>query len=384
MSTVSIQIERVSKTFGAFRALDDVSLSVPAGALVALLGPSGSGKTTLLRIIAGLESPDSGTVRLDGQDATDRHPRERGVGFVFQHYALFRHLTIFENVAFGLRVRPRRTRPPEAAVRARVAELLDLVQLPGLAGRYPHQLSGGQRQRVALARALATEPRVLLLDEPFGALDARVRQELRRWLRRLHDRLAITGVLVTHDQEEALEVADEVVVLRGGRMEQAGTPEAVYDRPASPFVYAFLGHANRFPGRVHRGRATAAGQVLDVPEYAAVDDRPATAYARPHELRLSPAGGPRPPGGGGGPLACISSVRMVGPVARLQLRPLEAGGAPPLEAELDAADFRALGLDAGDAVLVTPRRLRVFLDAAGTPGAPGAAGTAGAAGAAGA
>jgi sulfate transport system ATP-binding protein len=363
---VSIEIERVSKAFGAFRALDDVSLSVPGGALVALLGPSGSGKTTLLRTIAGLESPDRGTVRLDGQDVTDRHPRERGVGFVFQHYALFRHLSVFENVAFGLRVRPRRARPAEAAVRARVAELLDLVQLPGLVGRYPHQLSGGQRQRVALARALATEPKVLLLDEPFGALDARVRQELRRWLRRLHDRLAITGVLVTHDQEEALEVADEVVVLRGGRIEQAGTPQAVYDRPASPFVYAFLGHANRFPARVHRGRAAAAGQDLAVPEYAAVEDHPATAYARPHELQLLPTAGATH--GPSGPLARITAVRFVGPVARLQLRRLEDGGA--LEAELDATAFRGLALAAGDDVRVTPRRLRVFLGAEGRPPGP--------------
>jgi len=240
---MSITVKNVTKRFGKFTALDDVSLEIASGELVALLSPSGSGKTTLLRIIAGLEWPDAGQVLFRGEDATDTHVRERKVGFVFQHYALFRHMTIFENVAFGLRVRPRGARPGEAEIRARVGELLRLVQLDWLAGRYPHQLSGGQRQRIALARALAVEPRVLLLDEPFGALDAKVRKELRRWLRRLHDEVHATTVFVTHDQEEAMEVADRVVVMNHGRIEQVGTPGEVSRNPASAFVDEFLGDA---------------------------------------------------------------------------------------------------------------------------------------------
>lgn len=238
--TAGIDVRHVSKRLGATLVLDDVSLGVPRGELVALLGPSGSGKTTLLRVLAGLEAPDRGEVRFFGTDATARHARERGVGFVFQHYALFRHLTVFENVAFGLRVRPRATRLAERALRERVRELLALVQLLPLADRRPSELSGGQRQRVALARALAVEPQVLLLDEPFGALDARVRRELRRWLRRLHEEIGITSVLVTHDQEEALEVADRVVVLHAGRVEQEGTPDDVARRPRTAFVREFL------------------------------------------------------------------------------------------------------------------------------------------------
>ena len=233
---MSVEARGIWKRFGAFEALKGVELSVSTGELVALLGPSGSGKTTLLRVIAGLEYPDRGAVLFDGLDVADRALRDRRVGFVFQHYALFKHLSVFENVAFGLRVRPRKSRPAEAEIRARVEALLALVQLEGLGGRYPAQLSGGQRQRVALARALAVEPRVLLLDEPFGALDARVRQELRRWLRRLHDELHVTSLFVTHDRAEALELADRVVVMNEGRVEQVGTPEQVYDRPANPFV----------------------------------------------------------------------------------------------------------------------------------------------------
>ena len=232
---MTISIHGITKRFGTFTALSDVSLEVPSGELVALIGPSGSGKTSLLRIIAGLEAADAGTIRFDGVDAARESPKARRVGFVFQHYALFRHMTVFENVAFGLRVRSRRQRLPEAAIRAKVDELLRLVQLDWLATHYPSQLSGGQR------RALAVEPKVLLLDEPFGALDAKVRKELRRWLRRFHDDLKITSVFVTHDQEEALEVADRVVVMNAGRVEQIGTPEAVYEHPASRFVSDFLG-----------------------------------------------------------------------------------------------------------------------------------------------
>ncbi len=241
---MSIEVEHIRKVFGTHHALKDVSLRIETGELMALLGPSGSGKTTLLRIIAGLESPDSGSVRLHDEDATRSTARDRQVGFVFQHYALFRHMTVFENIAFGLRVRPKATRPHEREIRVRVLELLKLIQLEWLGDRYPNQLSGGQRQRVALARALAVEPRVLLLDEPFGALDAKVRRELRQWLRRLHDDLHIASVFVTHDQEEALEVADRVAILSEGNIEQVGTPEEVFRHPANNFVREFLRDVN--------------------------------------------------------------------------------------------------------------------------------------------
>ncbi|HEY6008475.1 MAG TPA: sulfate ABC transporter ATP-binding protein, partial [Geobacteraceae bacterium] len=283
---MSIEIRNVTKQFGSFDALRDVSLIIPDGQLVALLGPSGCGKTTLLRVIAGLESPDSGTLLFHGEEATDRHVRERQVGFVFQHYALFRHMTVFDNIAFGLQVRPRSTRPSKEAIRAKVHELLSLIQLEHIANHYPAQLSGGQRQRVALARALAVEPKVLLLDEPFGALDAKVRVDLRRWLRRLHDEIHVTSVFVTHDQEEALEVADRVVVMNRGRVEQEGTPEEVYDRPATPFVFDFLGKVNLFHGRVHEGHASLGGMELASPEHAGAADSPAVGYVRSHDLEL--------------------------------------------------------------------------------------------------
>jgi sulfate transport system ATP-binding protein len=263
---MSVEIRSVTRVFGAHVALHDVSLHAPRGELLALLGPSGSGKTTLLRIMAGLESPDSGTVHLHGEDATERAPRQRGVGFVFQHYALFRHMTVFENVAFGLRVLPRRERPSNAQIRTAVDELLELVQLEGLGSRHPSQLSGGQRQRAALARALAVKPRVLLLDEPFGALDAMVRKDMRRWLRQLQDELRVTTVLVTHDQDEAFEVADTVVVMNHGRVEQQGRPDELYARPATPFVSSFLGSAN-----TDVARKTRAAELLPVVLSAAKD-----------------------------------------------------------------------------------------------------------------
>jgi sulfate transport system ATP-binding protein len=326
---MSIQLRNIDKRFGSFVAVDHVDLDVDTGELLALLGPSGSGKTTLLRIIAGLETPDEGSVSFHGEDATDVHARERQVGFVFQHYALFGHLTIFENVAFGLRVRPRKHRPSEAAIAKKVHTLLDLVQLDWLADRYPHQLSGGQRQRIALARALAVEPRVLLLDEPFGALDARVRQELRRWLRRLHDEVHVTSVFVTHDQEEALEVADRVVVMNHGRVEQIGTPEDVYDRPATPFVFEFLGHVNRLP-----------------------TDNGGEAFTRPHEFRVE-----REPGAAAWPARFVHGT-AIGPVARLEFA-LEPS-AQTVNVELPRDHYRELALRAGDIAYLTPTRQHAF------------------------
>jgi sulfate transport system ATP-binding protein len=270
---MSIEIRNVHKQFGDFHALRDVSLDIDSGELVALLGPSGCGKTTLLRIIAGLETAGTGTIAFSGEDTTHVHVRERQVGFVFQHYALFRHMTVFENVAFGLRMKPRNQRPSETVIQQKVHDLLNLVQLDWLADRYPSQLSGGQRQRIALARALAVEPKVLLLDEPFGALDAKVRKELRRWLRRLHDDLHVTSIFVTHDQEEALEVADRVVLMNNGRVEQIGSPQQVWDHPASPFVYGFLGDVNLFHGRAHEGEMLIGGDnavSLNSPEHQRV------------------------------------------------------------------------------------------------------------------
>jgi sulfate transport system ATP-binding protein len=283
---MSIQVKNIEKHFGAFHALNNISLDFPDGQLVALLGPSGCGKTTLLRIIAGLESADGGQVILEGQDATDVHVRERQVGFVFQHYALFRHMTVFDNIAFGLRVRPRATRPSEAEIKKRVMRLLDLVQLGFLADRYPAQLSGGQRQRIALARALAVEPRVLLLDEPFGALDAKVRKELRRWLRTLHDELHITSIFVTHDQEEALEVADQIIVMNKGNVEQIGSPREVYEQPATPFVFDFLGQANRFEGQHHQGVVQIGEDRVQLLNQPNAPQGKVIAFARPDELHI--------------------------------------------------------------------------------------------------
>jgi sulfate transport system ATP-binding protein len=332
---VSIEVRQLSKAFGAFPALRDVSLEIEEGELVALLGPSGSGKTTLLRILSGLESPDRGSVHVDGEDTTTRSARERRVGFVFQHYALFRHMTVLENVAFGLRVQERARRPSEAEIRARVHELLGLVQLEGLAGRLPSQLSGGQRQRVALARALAVRPRMLLLDEPFGALDSRVRRELRRWLRQLHDELGLTSVFVTHDQEEALELADRVVVMNRGQVEQIGTPDEVYHHPASPFVVRFLGEVNLF--------------------HARIEGEPALVFVRPHELEIS-----RAPAGDDEVRARVERLYRAGPLARAMLRS-ETGD--ELHAELSLERSRELALEVGAEVFVTPREKRVFLSA---------------------
>ncbi|MFH0131635.1 sulfate/molybdate ABC transporter ATP-binding protein [Variovorax sp. EL159] len=359
---MSIEIRNISKQFGDFRALRDVNLDVESGELVALLGPSGCGKTTLLRIIAGLETADTGSILFSGEDTTDVHVRERQVGFVFQHYALFRHMTVFENVAFGLRVKPRKERPSDAQIKTKVTDLLKLVQLDWLADRYPSQLSGGQRQRIALARALAVEPKVLLLDEPFGALDAKVRKELRRWLRRLHDELHVTSIFVTHDQEEALEVADRVVVINKGQIEQVGSPQDVWDKPASPFVYGFLGDVNLFHGRADNGAVQLDGMRLDSPEHSGARDAKALAYVRPHDLDVT-----RYVTGATGIVATLSRAIVVGPIARLELEPTESnpdnpGSGTIIEAQLPAQQFRDLGLKEGDTVVANPRKARVFVE----------------------
>ncbi len=357
---MSIEAHNITKSFGTFCALSDVSLTIKTGELIALLGPSGSGKTTLLRVIAGLETPDAGTggvVRFHDEDMTRRDVRTREVGFVFQHYALFRHMTVFENVAFGLRVRPWKTRPARKEIKRRVLELLRLVQLEGLAHRYPPQLSGGQRQRVALARALAVEPKVLLLDEPFGALDARVRRELRRWLRRLHEEIGITTVFVTHDQEEALELADRIAVLNKGKIEQIGTPEEVYERPASPFVYEFLGNVNLFHGRVHDGRLDLASSVASDGPAVGSDGNGSTlhkgvAYVRPHDVELQRIAN------GTTIAARVDHISFAGPSVHVQLRRSDTG--EPIEASLTRDRYRALGIQTGEEVHAKLHNPRVF------------------------
>ncbi|GBU14630.1 sulfate/thiosulfate import ATP-binding protein CysA [Polaromonas sp.] len=362
---MGIEIRKVSKQFGNFQALNDVSLDIHSGELVALLGPSGCGKTTLLRIIAGLETPDQGSILFSGADTTDVHVRERQVGFVFQHYALFRHMTVFENVAFGLRVKPRGQRPSEAQIKEKVHSLLNLVQLDWLAERFPSQLSGGQRQRIALARALAVEPKVLLLDEPFGALDAKVRKELRRWLRRLHDDLHVTSIFVTHDQEEALEVADRVVLMNQGRVEQIGSPQEVWDHPASPFVYGFLGDVNLFHGRAHEGEVHFEGMKIDSPEHNSAQNAKAFAYVRPHDLDVQ-----RATPGAQGLRVKLDRAIVIGPIARLELIALEGNKQGDnlsadalIEAQMTAQKFRDMGFKEGDTLVVTPRNARVFVDA---------------------
>jgi sulfate transport system ATP-binding protein len=349
---MSIYLREITKSFGTFKVLDRVSIDVEDGGLVALLGPSGSGKTTLLRIIAGLEFPDEGLIEEDGEDITETHARQRGVGFVFQHYALFRHMSVFENIAFGLRVR----KTPNAEVQARVEELLRLVRLEGLGGRKPAQLSGGQRQRVALARALAVRPKMLLLDEPFGALDAKVRVELRHWLRRLHDEIGMTSVFVTHDQEEAFELADEVVVMNHGSVEQRGSPADVFDRPATPFVMDFLGAVNVFHGRVENGRAYWHGIPIDYPDYPHTQAREARVYLRPHELEISS------PAAGASARSLPASVLRVtrsGAITRVACRP--HGSDAELHVDVPTQATSDLPLSPGSHVAITPRAARVFI-----------------------
>ena len=350
---MSIEIRNVSKQFNAFRALRDVSLDIGSGELVALLGPSGCGKTTLLRIVAGLETADSGSVMVQGEDTTALAVQQRQVGFVFQHYALFRHMTVFDNVAFGLRVRPRGVRPSESEIRRRVHQLLELVQLDWLGDRRPNQLSGGQRQRIALARALAVEPRVLLLDEPFGALDAKVRKELRRWLRRLHDELHVTTVFVTHDQEEALEVADRIVVMNHGRLEQVGAPDEVYRHPANAFVFGFLGSANRFAGSARDGAFVGHGLAHRVADLGADEGAPLVGFARPHELEVARYS----PGADGVP---AQFVRQYARGASMLLELERVGDGEPIEVELPWAEAERLRLVPGEQLAVRPRQLRVY------------------------
>jgi sulfate transport system ATP-binding protein len=338
---MSILLNNISKNFGQFAALNNVSLEIPEGELVALLGPSGCGKTTLLRIIAGLEKPDKGRVLLNGEDKTDQHVSRRGIGFVFQHYALFRHMTVFDNVAFGIRVKPRRERPSEAEIAKKVNSLLELVQLGWLADRFPDQLSGGQRQRIALARALAVEPNVLLLDEPFGALDASVRKDLRLWLRNLHQELHVTSIFVTHDQEEAMEVASQVVVLNQGRIEQQGAPDEIYENPANAFVSKFIGQTNI----VHIEHNDAAwlrstGMVLDNPKGI-------FAHVRPHNIDIE-----KVTADNDSPVT-LKDWQHLGAIIRVELfNPKFNGSGNSLYAEMPNERFKKLNLKKGDKVAV--------------------------------
>ena len=360
---MTIRIENVTREFGDFAAVRDLSLDIAPGELLALLGPSGSGKTTLLRMIAGLDFPDEGKIYLDGQDATGLGAGERQVGFVFQQYALFRHMTVYDNVDFGLRVMPSSRRPSKAERRDRVMGLLARVQLEDLAGRFPAQLSGGQRQRVALARALASEPRVLLLDEPFGALDAAVRKDLRRWLRRIHEEIPVTTVFVTHDQEEALEVADRVVVMNAGRIEQMGSPAEVETAPATAFMYGFLGQSNRFEvelgaeGPRLSGRPLAAVAEIELSPGAPAGPAfgPAFGYVRPHDLRLLPVGDP----------AALREVvvdHWVGRGAQVRVELIDAETGRLYEAELTRDDWDAGRFAPGQRAGLGVRRMRVFAE----------------------
>ena len=356
---MGIEVKNITKQFGSFYALNDVSLRIQSGELFALLGPSGSGKTTLLRIIAGLEEPSAptGEILFAGENVEDQRVGDRGVGFVFQHYALFRRMTVFDNIAFGLRVRPRSIRPSKAIIREKVMALLHLIQLDNLANHYPHQLSGGQRQRVALARALAVEPKVLLLDEPFGALDAKVRQELRAWLRRLHDEIHLTSVFVTHDQDEALELADRVAVMNAGRVEQVGTPDDVFHNPATEFVMHFLGSVNQFHGRLEKGKLQIGTYEyeydFDAFSSVKVEDDLASVFVRPHDLTLSLS----PEKGASSIQANVVKIHSAGARVRVEM---QTETHDLLVAEISHQEYRDLHLSSGEMVFVTPRNLRVF------------------------
>ncbi|MER1986889.1 MAG: sulfate ABC transporter ATP-binding protein [Solibacillus sp.] len=351
---MSIEIRNVTKHYGSFQALTNINLTIPKGELVALLGPSGSGKTTLLRTIAGLESIDQGAILFDGQDLSDVLVNQRNVGFVFQHYALFKHMTVFDNIAFGLNVRKRSLRPSKKDIDKKVHELLDLVKLSGFAKRYPAQLSGGQRQRVALARALAVEPKILLLDEPFGALDAKVRKELRRWLRKLHNEIHVTSVFVTHDQEEALDVADRIVIMNKGKIEQLGTPSEVYDEPATPFVYDFLGNVNLFHGRLHKGKLAFGTTELNAPEHLEATDVQAVGYVRPHHLKIE-----REKYSEETIAANVTFMHAIGPMWFIEMKREDSESY--VEVELSREDFAQLNLQLNERVFVSPKEMKVFI-----------------------
>ncbi len=351
---MGIELQNISKQFTGYTALDNINLSIATGDLIALLGPSGCGKTTLLRIIAGLESADSGKIILEGKDTTNLSPREKNVGFVFQHYALFRRLNVFENVAFGLKVLERSKRPSKSEINDRVEHLLKLVQMEWAIKRYPSQLSGGQRQRVALARALAVNPKVLLLDEPFSALDAKVRQELRRWLRKLHEEIHVTSIFVTHDQEEALELADRIVVINKGRIEQQGSPQEVYDHPANAFVYNFLGNVNVFHGRIKEGMVSLGEHLVDAPdELKNVDEKPSQTFVRPHEIGISKIRSSETD-----VIGTIREIRLLGGQIGLNLSC--EGFEHPIEAEVPRELYLNLQLSKGDKVFVSFNRVKVF------------------------
>ncbi|MED3961041.1 sulfate/molybdate ABC transporter ATP-binding protein [Niallia taxi] len=350
---MSIVINNVSKSFGSFQALQDIDLEIQTGELVALLGPSGSGKTSLLRIIAGLEYADEGSIYFGSDEITDISTKDRKVGFVFQHYALFRHMNVFDNIAYGLKVRPKSTRPGKKEIEKKVNELLQLVKLEELAKRYPAQLSGGQKQRVALARALAVEPKVLLLDEPFGALDAKVRKDLRRWLRNLHDEFNITSIFVTHDQEEALDVADRIVVMNDGRVEQIGSPEEVYEHPKNPFVYDFLGNVNLFHGRLENGKLSQGKAQFAVPGVQHEQDQKAVGYVRPHDITIT-----KEESGQDSIKATITHIHVVGPIVHIELKRIDNDEF--LEAEITKELYRTLGLQTNNNVYVKPSQLKVF------------------------
>lgn len=349
---MSIIIENVTKYYGSYQALQNIDLEIKSGELVALLGPSGSGKTSLLRIIAGLEQAENGQILFNEENYTHKHVKDRNVGFVFQHYALFRNMTIFDNIAYGLKVRPRKTRPSKEAISQKVTELLQLVKLEGYKDRYPSQLSGGQRQRVALARALAVEPNILLLDEPFGALDAKVRKELRRWLRRLHDEFNVTSVFVTHDQEEAMDVADRVVIMNEGKIEQIGTPEEVYDHPKNPFVYDFLGSVNLFKGNVHKGKLVTGNVEMNAP---GSEDGAGTGYVRAHNFIIE-----REPAEKDSIASIIDHIHTIGPIVRIEV--IRQDTNEPLEIELTKEQYLNLEISKGERVFVRPKELKVFVD----------------------
>ncbi|MCY9140086.1 sulfate/molybdate ABC transporter ATP-binding protein [Peribacillus frigoritolerans] len=349
---MSIIIENVTKYYGSYQALRNIDLEIKSGELVALLGPSGSGKTSLLRIIAGLEQAENGKILFNEENYTHKHVKDRNVGFVFQHYALFRNMTIFDNIAYGLKVRPRKTRPSKEVIEQKVSELLQLVKLEGYKDRYPSQLSGGQRQRVALARALAVEPNILLLDEPFGALDAKVRKELRRWLKRLHDEFNVTSVFVTHDQEEAMDVADRVVIMNEGKIEQIGTPEEVYDHPENPFVYDFLGSVNLFKGNVHKGKLVTGNVEMNAP---GSEDGAGTGYVRAHNFIIE-----REPAEKDSIASIIDHIHTIGPIVRIEV--IRQDTNEPLEIELTKEQYLNLEISKGERVFVRPKELKVFVD----------------------